>query len=181
MNTKTKNTILVILVVIIASLVPAIIFGKWKEAICFNICHCLIRPQFKREYHHIIPEICRTITGCVFFFGISFVLPFSISFISAIPINYIIGWIGCVKATSDYYEKECSRLREKYCNDKEELLLKCRNAKLSERDTKLALMHFYENKTPKEIWLWLCEQKQYENIEWNSVQQALWRIGKKVK
>lgn len=181
MSTRTKNFILGLVTAIIASAIPAIIFVKWLEAIIFLVAHSLIRPQFKREYHNVMPAICREITGVVFFFGISFVLPISISLISAIPINYLIGWIGCTKATSDYYELQCMKLREKYCNEKEQLLYKCRKAKLSERDTKIAVMYFYEHKTPKEIWLWLCDNKNYESIEWSSVSQALWRIGSKLK
>lgn len=57
----------------------------------------------------------------------------------------------------------------------------CRNAKLGERDTKLAFMRFYENKSPKEIWLWLCDQKHYDQIEWDSLYVTLNRIAKKLK
>lgn len=110
MKTKTKNLIIVFSVLIVASFIPAIIFGKYIEAIVFILCHTLIRPQFKKEYHHIIPAVCRIITGCVFFFGISFVLPLGWSLISAIPINYFISWVGFVKKTSDDFEVKCDRL-----------------------------------------------------------------------
>ena len=180
MTTKLKNKILSLLTVIIASFIPAILLDKYLEAIFFLICHCLIRPQFNEQYHNIIPKICRNITGCVCFFGITFVLPLSISLMSAIPINYFIGWIGCTKAERDYYKRKCNEYKEKYCNDKEELLRKCRLAKLSERDTLLAQMYFYENKTPKDIWYWLCQQKYYDTLEWDSLYVVLCRIGKKL-
>ena len=181
MSTKTKNTILSILVITTASIIPALIFNKWIEAVVFFITHSLIRAQFKRQYHNVIPAICREITGVVFFFGISFVLPLPISLISAIPINYLIGWIGNVKATSDYYERKCEELREKYCNEKEELLRKCRKAKLNKRDTEIALKYFYEKQTPKEIWTWILENQEYESIEWDTVYFLIWKIGKKLK
>lgn len=180
MKTKTKNLILIVLVVIIASLLPAIILDKWFEAIIFLICHTLIRPQFKRQYHNIVPEICREITGAVLFFGTLSMLPVDMSLLSAIPINYFIGWIGHVKATSDYYEFKCIKLKEKYCTEKVDIELKCKNANLGERDTIIALMYYYEHKKPKEIWLWLCEQNKYEQIEWDSLYIILWRIGKKL-
>jgi hypothetical protein len=125
--------------------------------------------------------MCRLITSVVFFFGVSFVLPFGLSLFSAIPINYFIGWVGFTKKQADDYELKYERLREKYCNEKEELLLKCRTAKLSQRDTEIAVLYFYEKKTPKEIWLWLCEHKVYAPIEWDSVYVVLNRIGKKIK
>ena len=181
MKSKTKNIILGILTAIIVSAIPAIIFGKWVEAIIFVLCHTFIRPQFEKEYHHILPSICRTITAIVFFFGISFVLPIEISLMSAIPICYFIGWVGCNKAQRDYYERKFYELQEKFCNNEQELLRKCRLAKLSERDTILAQMYLVEKKTPKDIWLWLCEQKYYEKLEWDSIYVILYRITKKVE
>lgn len=180
MKTKTKNLILVTIVSVVAIFLPALIFGKWIEALYFFICHWLIREQFPKQYHHIVHAICRVITASVFFFGVSFVLPIGWSLLSAIPINYLIAWVGYTKKQADDYELKYERLREKYCNEKEELLLKCRKAKLSQRDTEIAVMYFYEKKTPKEIWLWLCQNKEYESIEWDSIHQLLWRISKKI-
>lgn len=180
MRTKTKNKILLFLVVIIASLIPALIFGKWLEAIIFILCHTLIRPQFPKQYHHIIPGMCRIISGVVAFFGISFVLPLTWSLLSAIPINYFISWIGFVKRDRDDLEVKCMWLREKLYQPEEQLLLKCREVGLSDRDTKIAKMYYIERKTPKDIWFWLCSHKEYDSIEWDSVYQLLWRIGKKI-
>ena len=181
MTTKTKNKILLFLVVIIASLIPALLFGKWLEAIIFLICHTLIRPQFPKQYHHIIPAMCRSISAVVVFFGTSFMLPLSWSLFSAVPINYFISWIGFVKRDRDDLELKCLWLREKLQDPKEQIIIKCRKANLSDRDTKLAIMYYVERKTPKDIWLWYCSQKEYEIIEWSSVHQILWRIGKKIK
>ena len=180
MKTKTKNIILLFLVVIVASLIPALIFGKWIEAIIFILCHTLIRPQFTKQYHHVIPGMCRIISGVVAFFGISFVLPLGLSLFSAIPINYFISWVGFVKRDRDDLEIKCMWLRDKLSNPEIDIMLKCRKAGLSERDTKIAKMYYVDRKTPKDIWLWLSENKQYESIEWDSVYQVLWRIGKKI-
>lgn len=180
MKTKTKNLILLFLVVIIASLIPALIFGKWIEAIIFILCHTLIRPQFPKQYHHIIPAMCRTISAIVVFFGISFVLPLAWSLFSAIPINYFISWIGFVKRDRDDLEVKCMWLREKLQQPETQLMIKCREANLSERDTIIAKMYYIDRKTPKDIWLWIAQHKEYEHIAWDSVYQLLWRIGKKL-
>ena len=181
MNTKIKNEILGILTAIAASIIPALIFNKWIEAAVFLVCHTLIRPQFPRQYHHVVPAMCRLITALVFFFGITFVLPLSWSLASAIPINYFISWIGFEKATLQYYQRKCEELQEVYVgNDKGELIQKCHIADLSRRDTEIAVKYYHEKWTPKEIWLWLCESKIYEDVEWNSVYQTLWRIGRKL-
>lgn len=180
MKSKVKNKILAIITSIVAIFLPALIFNKWIEGVVFFFCHWFIREQFPKQYHHIIPAMCRLITSVVFFFGVSFVLPFGLSLFSAIPINYFIGWVGFTKKQADDYELKYERLKEKFCNEKEELLLKCRTAKLSQRDTEIAVMYFYEKKTPKDIWLWLCQHKVYEPIEWDSVKQLIWRTGKKI-
>lgn len=181
MKSKVKNVILAVVVSIIAIFIPAWIFDKWIEGVAFFFCHWFIREQFPKQYHHIVPAMCRLITSVVFFFGVSFVLPMGLSLFSAIPINYFVGWIGYTKKQADDYELKYERLKEQYCNEKENLLAKCRSAKLSQRDTDIALLYFYEHKTPKEIWLWLCEHKVYEPIEWDSVYVTLNRIGKKLK
>lgn len=180
MKTKIKNEILAIVVSIIAISIPSLLFNKWIEGIVFFFCHWFIREQFPKQYHHIVPAMCRLITSVVFFFGVSFVLPFGLSLFSAIPINYFIGWVGFTKKQADDYELKYERLKEKFCNEKEELLLKCRTAKLSQRDTEIAVMYFYEKKTPKDIWLWLCQHKVYEPIEWDCIYVLINRIGKKI-
>lgn len=181
MNTKIKNEILGILTAITASLIPALIFNKWIEAVVFVVCHTLVRPQFPRQYHHIIPAMCRLITALVFFFGISFVLPLSWSLASAIPINYFISWVGFEKASADYYQRKCEELQSQLHDTKGELIHRCRLAELSKRDTEIAVKYYYEKMTPKDIWLWLCDSKIYDDVEWTTVYQILWRIGNKIK
>lgn len=147
----------------------------------FFFAHWLIREQFPKQYHRSTHAMCRLITSVVFFFGVSFILPFELSLFFAIPINYFIGWVGFTKKQADDFKIQCERLKEKYCNEKEDLLVKCRDAKLSQRDTEIALKYFYEKQTPKEIWLWLCNHKVYEPIEWDCVYVLLNRIGKKIQ
>jgi hypothetical protein len=45
---------------------------------------------------------------------------------------------------------------------------------------KIAIKCFIEKLTPKEIWLWLCDSKEYETIEWDSVYKLIVRIGNKL-
>ena len=189
-KTTTKNKILVILTSIIASVVPALIFDKWVEAVIFLLCHTLIRQQFKDQYHHIIPAMCRIITASVFFFGICFVLPTELSLISAIPINYLISWVGAVKKQSDVWELQCERQRQKIVELLKQhehakyspldlLLEKCAQKHISKRNTEIAVMYYIERKAPKEIWEWLCENN--ENMELDSVYKLLNRLNKKLK
>ena len=109
---KIKNAVLIILTIIISTAIPAVIFNKYIEAVVFFFCHWFIREQFPKQYHHIVPAICRTITACIMFFGVSFVLPFELSLISAIPICYFISWIGFIKKERDEFEIKSEELDE---------------------------------------------------------------------
>lgn len=180
MKAKTKNTILAIITSVVAIFIPSIIFNKWIEGVVFFFCHWFIREQYPMQYHHIVPAMCRLITSIVFFFGTTFMLPMPLSVVSGIPICYFISWVGYTKKLADHYEYQYEKLKDKYCNEKEDLLRRCRLAKLSARDTEIAVMYFYERKTPKEVWLWLCQHKTYSPLEWDSLYVQINRIGNKI-
>ena len=48
---KIKNTILAIIVSVVAIFVPSLILNKWVEGITFFVCHWFIREQFPKQYH----------------------------------------------------------------------------------------------------------------------------------
>ena len=160
MRAKTKNTILAISVSVIAIFVPSMILGKWVESIVFFICHWFIREQFPKQYHHVVPSICRLLTSVIFFFGVSFVLPMGLSLFSAIPINYFIGWVGFTKKQCDDYEVKCERLKEKLekrlnfstdnCTENE-LLERCRQLGFSEENTNLSIEFFIKKTKQSDI------------------------------
>jgi hypothetical protein len=165
MKNKIKNTILAVVVSIIAIFIPSFLFNKWIEGIVFFFCHWFIREQFPKQYHHIVPAMCRLITSIVFFFGVSFVLPFALSLVSAIPINYFIGWVGFTKKQADYYELKYFRLKEKLEQKREfntetctetELIERCKELRLSEENTRLAIEFFIKKTKQSEIADKLC-------------------------
>ena len=165
MRTRTKNFILAIAVTVVAIFLPAWIFNKWFEGIIFFICHWLIREQFPKQYHHIIPSMCRVITSVVFFFGVSFILPFTLSLLSAIPINYFIGWVGFTKKQADTYQTKYERLKAKlekddnflvdYCTETE-LIRRCNQINLSKENTELAIEFFIKKTKQSDIADKLC-------------------------
>lgn len=159
MKNKIKNLVLAIITSIIAIFLPAFLLNKWIEAIFFFICHWLIREQFPKQYHHIVPAMCRIITGVVFFFGVCFVFPTSWSLLSAIPINYFVGWVGFTKKQADTYELKYMRLKEQLEKDSEfnvdtctekQLFDRCREIGLSQENTELAF-EFFIAKTKQSI------------------------------
>lgn len=165
---KLKNRILAVITSIVAIFLPSLLFHKWIEGIVFFICHWLIREQFSKQYHHIVLAMCRLIISTVFFFGVSFVLPLELSLISAIPINYFIGWVGFTKKQADYYEMKYLRLKEKLeqkkdfntdtCT-KDELIARCKELRLSEENTNLAIEFFIKKTKQSEIANSLCVEE----------------------
>lgn len=159
MRAKIKNLILAIAVSVVAIFVPAFLLNKYVEGVVFFVCHWLIREQFEKQYHHIIPAMCRLITSTIFFFGVSFILPFTLSLISAIPINYFIGWVGFTKKQAEYYEYKYEKLKSKLEEKKqfdtdtcteEELLVRCKELRMKENDITLAV-EFFINRTPRKV------------------------------
>lgn len=168
MKIKTKNKILAVIVSVISIFIPAFLFNKWIEGIVFFFCHWLIRGQFSKQYHHIVPAMCRLITSTVFFFGVSFVLPLALSLFSAIPINYFIGWVGFTKKQADYYELKYFRLKDKLEQKREfntdnctenELIARCEELHLSEENTRLAIEFFIKKTKQSEIAEKLCVEE----------------------
>ena len=160
MKSKTKNMILAIAVSVVAIFFPAWLLGKWVEGVIFFICHWLIREQFSMQYHHIIPATCRLITSATFFFGVSFILPFTLSLISAIPINYFIGWVGFTKKKEEYYEYKYESLRAKLNEKKDfstdncteqQLIERCKELRMKQSDIELAVEFFIKRTSRKEL------------------------------
>ena len=85
-------------------------------------------------------------------------------------------------------DKECAEANARdlatklktYENPNSEFLAKCRKAKLSKRDTEIAIKYFVECQKPREIWNWLCECDEYDSIEWDSVYRIISRISIKL-
>lgn len=113
MKTKTKNSILIIVCTIIATIIPALILSKWIEAIIFVVCHTLIRNQFPKQYHHIIPYMCRLISSLIFFFGTCIVLPLQFSLFSAVVICYVVSVVGFQKRDLNDTKALNRRLQER--------------------------------------------------------------------
>lgn len=179
---KFKNKVLAIITSIVAISLPSLIFGKWIEGVVFFFCHWFIREQFPKQYHHIVPAMCRLITSLIFFFGVSFILPLGLSLVSAIPINYFIGWVGFTKKQADYYELKYFRLKEKLEQKREfstdnctetELIARCNELRLSEETTKLAIEFFIKKTKQSELADKLC-------IEEKSVQTSKRRLKQKL-
>ena len=168
----------------------AFIFDKWFEAVCFVVSFFALRYKFPTTYHAKKIVHCMLITNGVF--ALSVVLcPYIYMYVFG---GLLFAYLDCLllwlvqsreefrhdKFSAEKSVDELTLQLKEYENPHEVLLAKCRNAKLSKRDTEIAIKYYYEKQTPKEIWLWLCDHKEYESIEWDCVYVLLWRIGNKL-
>ena len=171
--------------------VISLIFGKWFEAVSFLVAFFSLRYKFETTFHSKSIVICMTCTISMFTLSTIVCPPVYMYVLASIGFAYLDCWL--LWFIQDRIEKKedikflkgiNAELENKLAlsqkDELEELKERCRNANLSKRDTDIAIMYFYNKYTPKEIWLFICEHKQYESISWDSVHQLLWRIGKKI-
>lgn len=168
----------------------ALIFDKWIEAALFLIAFFPLRYKHPTTFHAKSIVTCMVLTNVMFALSIVF-CPYSSTYIFGALVfayldTFILWYVQSkenLKAQKEYAEQVAIELRaelERFKNPNQEILDKCRKAKLSKRDTEIAIKYFVEKNTPKEIWLWLCESVEYDSIEWDSVYRILARISHKI-
>lgn len=179
------------LLVMSSVLITALIFNKWIEALMFLVAFFTLRYKHPTTFHAKSIIICMVITNAMF--ALSVVLcPYANTYLFGALVfayldTFILWYIQSKenlrqdKECAELYAKDLEEKLKQYQNPHEDLLIKCRQARLSQRDTEIAIKYFVEKQTPKEIWVWLCNSREYDNIEWDSVYQLLWRIGKKIQ
>ena len=168
----------------------ALIFEKWFEAILFLVAFFALRYKYPTTFHAKSIVYCMVLTNLTFALSILFCPYINSYFFGALVFAYIDTFIlwyiqskEDLRKQKDYVESIAEELKQKlsqYENPTTELLCKCRKAKLSKRDTEIAVKYFVENNTPKEIWTWLCNNDEYDDIEWDSIYRLLVRISAKL-
>ena len=169
------NYLLVIGMVLLCSF----IFNRWVEGISFCVAHCLLRYKFRYTYHsknHCI-ELTLFIIWCV----IPHTISLSYSLLSTIFDGFVICWIGCTAqekiALAIKAHKEKSQPEEQPFNidtcSKDELILRCKQIRLSAHNTDLAIAFFIDKTKQSIIAEKLC-------IDEKSVAQQKYRLKQKL-
>lgn len=71
-------------------------FDKIIESVLFIVSHFVIRREFEKQYHCNTTTSCLITTLCVIAFGACASFPVSVSFFSAIPICFVVCWVGYI-------------------------------------------------------------------------------------
>ena len=170
--------------------IVAVIFNKYLEALCFLTAFFSLRYKFETTYHSESVVLCMIFTVSMFTLSIVICPPIYMYLLVSILFAYldcfILYSIQLYRETKFEKERLINEnaeiqylLAESHKDKRKELLDRCAEARLSERNTKVAEMYFIDRKKPKEIWKWLCDN--HENMEYDSVYILLNRISKKIK
>jgi hypothetical protein len=166
------------------------IFNKWIEALLFLIAFFSLRYKFPTTFHAKSLVCCMVLTN--FMFALSVILcPNATTYIFGALVfafldTYLLFYIQEkeeLRQYRKYSEIQLAELRDRisnFENPRAELIEKCRKARLSKRDTEIAIKYYLEHLKPKEIWNWICESDEYDDIEWDSLYRLLVRIGNKL-
>lgn len=186
------STILYIVLYLIREFkMQSLIYGLF-DCFMFYIPFWFIRINFADTYHSDSWKHCKKWTRIMLCVGVVvlWLLPVKFSLFNGLFVAF-----GCclvlylvslevnekklVKKQNQELFNQISELLDKYNNPKEKLLRLCEEENISERDTKVAVMYYIDRMKPKQIWDWLCDNR--EDMELGSVYKLLNRLNKKIK
>lgn len=162
------------------------------ECLVFYLPFWFIRICFSRTYHSDSWKHCKLCTRCMLCLGVflMWILPINYSLFNCLIVAFacciVLYWIALetdekkrLCKENAKYQKEILEYLEKEVSPKDKLLALCEERGISDRDTKIAIMYYIERQKPKQIWQWMCANK--ENIGLDSVYILLNRLNKKLK
>lgn len=186
------STILYIVLYLIREFkMQSLIYGLF-DCFMFYIPFWFIRINFADTYHSDSWKHCKKWTRIMLCVGVVvlWLLPVKFSLFNGLFVAF-----GCclvlylvslevnekklIKKQNQELFNQISELLDKYNNPKERLLRLCEEENISERDTKVAVMYYIDRMKPKQIWDWLCDNR--EDMELGSVYKLLNRLNKKIK
>lgn len=162
------------------------------DCFVFYIPFWYIRINFKDTYHSDKWKHCKKWTRIMLCTGVIvlWILPIKYSLFNGLLIAFICCLVlylvaievnekKLIKKQNEELFKQITEMLEINKNPKEKLLDLCAERNISERDTKIAVMYYIDRLRPKQIWEWLCDNR--EDMEYGSVYKLLNRLSKKLK
>lgn len=149
--------------------------------ICDKVINTLIilmsyggtRWVFPLTYHAKSDKGCIMFTIACFSIAIIISLPINISIVASVI-------VGMAISTFLFFLQYFLDLQAiTKVSDKEAFVAKCKSLNYGELKTEIALKFFVEKLKTKEVWEWLCNDKN-EYVEYDSVKQMKWRMKKEI-
>ena len=104
-----------------------------------------------------------------FLFGIAILcIPDSVSVVWNIAVGVLIPIIMYIESL--LFEPQ---------TEKDKLIELCKKHNYNELKTQIAIKFFVDKEKPKDVWVWLCDEQNYD-IEWDSVKTMKYRMKKQL-
>ena len=145
------------------------LFDRLLETIFMMIGYLATRFCVPNIYHFNTTQKCITASTMVFLFGLAILcLPNNISIVWNIVIGVFIPII--LYAVSLLFQPQ---------TEKDKLIELCKKHNYNELKTQIAIKFFVDKEKPKDVWVWLCDEQNYD-IEWDSVKTMKYRMKKQL-
>ena len=171
--------------------IQSIIYGLF-ECITFYVPFWFIRICFADTYHSDRWKHCKKWTRIMLCVGVFvlWILPIPYSLFNGLFVAFcccLVLYLVSIevnekkrlKKENEELHAQITALLDKKPDPKERLLKLCEEYDISERNTKIAVMYYIDRMQPKQIWDWLCDNR--EDMELGSVYKLLNRLNKKLK
>lgn len=156
----------------------ALFFFSW---VCDKVINALIilmaylstRWVFPITYHAKTDRGCLMFSIACFSIAIVITLPITLSIISSTIIGAVISvFLFVLQYIIELHNKT-------KVSDKDELIAKCRKLGYNQLKTDMAIKFFIENEKPREVWIWLTQNK-LSTLEWETVRTIKYNMKKEL-
>lgn len=167
------KTVLGYVVILVALFSVSWICDKVINTVIILMSYGGTRWVFPLTYHAKTDRDCIMFTIGCFSIAIIICLPITLSIVSSVMIGM------AISTFMFFLQYFLDLLKSKTVIDKDTLIEKCKSLGYGELKTEIAVKCFVEKIKTKEVWEWLCNDKN-EYIEYDSVKQTKWRMKKEL-
>lgn len=167
------KTITGYLVILLALFFVSWVCDKVINALIILMAYLLTRWVFPITYHAKTDRGCLMFSIACFSIAIVIALPITLSIISSTIIGAVISvFLFVLQYIIELHNKN-------KVSDKDELIAKCRKLGYNQLKTDMAIKFFIENEKPREVWIWLTQNK-LSTLEWETVRTIKYKMKKEL-
>ena len=145
------------------------LFDRLLETVFMMIGYMATRFCVPKIYHFNTTQKCISVSTMTFLFGLAILcIPDNVSFVWNIAVGISIPIIMYIESL--LFEPQ---------TEKDKLIALCKKHDYNELKTQLAIKFFVDKEKPKDVWVWLCDEQNYD-IEWDSVKTMKYRMKKQL-
>ena len=145
------------------------LFDRLLETIFMVIGFMATRFCVPKIYHFNTTQKCISVSTMTFLFGLAILcIPDNVSFVWNIAVGISIPIVMYIESL--LFEPQ---------TEKDKLIELCKKHNYNELKTQIAIKFFVDKEKPKDVWVWLCDEQNYD-IEWDSVKTMKYRMKKQL-